>query len=302
MRVIRAEHMGMCFGVRDAIALALNEAKAQPLSILGDLVHNERVLSELQARGVRIVADAGEVETKAVMITAHGASQKAIDRARARGLAVTESTCPLVRVAHQALCRLVREGYHPVVIGKREHVEVRGMTEDLAECDVVLSVEDIPGIAARPRLGIVAQTTQPIERVRQLVDLIRQRFPASQVRFVDTVCRPTKLRQHSAVELAQQSEVVVVIGGAHSNNTHELVRTCSRYCPRVHHVRSTGDLRSEWFEGVERVGVTAGTSTPDALIDEVERWLVCLPSNLPATGTGTGRREAEHTVSHLQAA
>ena len=93
------------------------------------------------------------------------------------------------------------------------------------------------------------------------------------MRFIDTVCRPTKQRQHSAIELAQQAEVVVVIGGAHSNNTQELVRTCSRYCARVHHVQTASDLREEWFEGAQTVGITAGTSTPDASIDEVEQWL-----------------------------
>jgi 4-hydroxy-3-methylbut-2-enyl diphosphate reductase len=93
------------------------------------------------------------------------------------------------------------------------------------------------------------------------------------VRFVDTVCQPTKQRQNSAIELAQQVEVVVVIGGAQSNNTQELVRTCSRYCERVHHVQGVNDLREEWFTGAQTVGITAGTSTPDASINEIEQWL-----------------------------
>ena len=122
-------------------------------------------------------------------------------------------------------------------------------------------------------MGVAAQTTQPIERVRYLVGLMRVRFPNSEVRFVDTVCQPTKQRQNAAVELAQQSDVVVVIGGAHSNNTHELVNTCSRYCARVHHVQTAEDLRQEWFEGAQTVGITAGTSTPDESIDQVAHWL-----------------------------
>jgi len=107
--------------------------------------------------------------------------------------------------------------------------------------------------------------------VRQLVRLIRQRFPRSEIRFIDTVCQPTKQRQTAAIELAHQSDVVIVVGGAHSNNTRELVATCSRYCARVHHVQNAADLRPEWFAGSETVGITAGTSTPDAAIDEVER-------------------------------
>jgi 4-hydroxy-3-methylbut-2-en-1-yl diphosphate reductase len=268
----------MCFGVRDAIELALNQSAAEPLTVLGDLVHNETVLAELRARGIKIAQSAAAVDTPTVMITAHGASAAALGRARGRGLKVMEATCPLVHVAHRAVARLVREGYHPVIVGKREHVEVRGMTEDLEEFDVVLSEADVGEMKERPRFGVAAQTTQSIEKVRALVELIRRRFPAAEVRFIDTVCQPTKLRQNSAIELAQRAEVVVVIGGAQSNNTQELVRTCSRFCRRVHHVQGANDLREEWFEGAQTVGVTAGTSTPDASIDEVGHWLSQLAS------------------------
>ncbi len=273
MRIIRAEHLGMCFGVRDAIALALEEAQERPLTILGDLVHNETVLAELRARGIQLARTAEAVDTQAVMITAHGASEKALGEARSRGLAVMEATCPLVHVAHRAVSKLIAAGYHPVIIGKRDHVEVRGLTEDLADYDVILSESDVCGINERPRFGVAAQTTQPIDKVRRLVELLRRRFPGSDVRFIDTVCQPTKQRQNAAIELAQQSDVVVVIGGAHSNNTHELVNTCSRYCARVHHVQTAADLREEWFLGAEAIGVTAGTSTPDSSIAEVEEWL-----------------------------
>ena len=151
------------------------------------------------------------------------------------------------------------------------------MTEDLADFDVVLSGEDVMRLRERPRFGVVSQTTQPIEKVRDLVQLIRERFPDSDVRFIDTVCQPTKQRQSAAVELAQKCDVVVVIGGTHSNNTHELVRTCSRFCTRVHHVQSANDLRPEWFSPEDTVGITAGTSTPDRQIQQVEKWLdMCL--------------------------
>jgi 4-hydroxy-3-methylbut-2-enyl diphosphate reductase len=271
MKIIRAEHLGMCFGVRDAIALALQETQAAPLTILGDLVHNETVLSDLRAEGVQFRHNSDQVTTQTVMITAHGTSERALTSIKERGLKVLEATCPLVHFAHRAVAELVQAGFHPVIIGKRDHVEVRGITEDLQEFDVVLTEADILELREHPRFGIAAQTTQPIEKVRRLVDLIQKRFPQSELRFIDTVCRPTKQRQTAAVELAQKSDVVVVIGGSHSNNTHELVNTCRRYCPSVHHVQCVNDLRDEWFQNMETVGITAGTSTPDRTINEVEQ-------------------------------
>jgi 4-hydroxy-3-methylbut-2-enyl diphosphate reductase len=273
MKIIRAEHLGMCFGVRDAIALAVETAGRGPLTILGDLVHNETVLTGLRASGIRIEQQPANVNTQTVMVTAHGASDRALRRTRERGLNVLEATCPLVHVAHRSLAKLVRAGFHPVIIGQRDHVEVRGMTEDLDEFDVVLGEEDIAKLQGRGRFGIISQTTQPVEKARRLVQLIRERFPQSEVRFIDTVCQPTKQRQNAAVEIAKKSDVVVVIGGAHSNNTHELVKTCSQFCPRVHHVQTAEDLRAEWFRADDTVGITAGTSTPDAVIDAIEQKL-----------------------------
>jgi 4-hydroxy-3-methylbut-2-enyl diphosphate reductase len=273
MKIVRAEHLGMCFGVRDAITLAKKVSKDQPLTILGDLVHNETILTDLRARGIKVAQPGDGIETEQVMVTAHGASQKAMDRLRERGHVLMEATCPLVHLAHRAVGRLVAGGYYPVIIGKRDHVEVRGLTEDLREFDVVLSEADVFDLKEKPRFGVAAQTTQPIAKVRQLVELIRRRFPESEVLFADTVCQPTRQRQDAAVELAKQCDVVVVIGGAHSNNTHELVRTCSQYSRKVHHVQTADDLQEDWFEGAGTVGITAGTSTPDSCIDAVEKWI-----------------------------
>jgi 4-hydroxy-3-methylbut-2-enyl diphosphate reductase len=271
LKIIRAEHLGMCFGVRDAIALALGQVEAGPLTILGDLVHNTTVLEGLRAKGISIAHEVGKVKTPTVMVTAHGASERTLVNAQALGLDVVEATCPLVHVAHRAVAALVRDGYHPVVIGQRAHVEVRGLTEDLADVDVVLDEDDVLALDDRPRIGIAAQTTQSIERVHHLVDLIRRRFPQSDVRFIDTVCQPTKQRQNAALELARQCEVVIVIGGANSNNTRELVNTCARYCSQVHHVQTASDLRPEWFPTAGAVGITAGTSTPDDVIERVDQ-------------------------------
>lgn len=276
MHVIRAEHLGMCFGVRDAIALAFDRAEAAPLTILGDLVHNAGVLATLRAKGIAIAHDPAQVRTHTVMVTAHGASARALADTRARGLEVVEATCPLVQVAHRAIRALLDEGYHPVIIGQRAHVEVRGLTDDLSDFDVVLDENDVRLIGQHPRIGIAAQTTQPIDRVRYLVELIRRRFPQSDVRFIDTVCHPTKERQSAAAELARRCDVVVVVGGQNSNNTRELVNTCSRHCSRVQHIQTELDLRPEWFIAAAIVGITAGTSTPDEIIDRVDQRIRAL--------------------------
>jgi len=272
-RVIRAAHLGMCFGVRDAISLALEKTQAEPVTILGELVHNPIVLDQLRSQGVQIEHQLTNVRTSTVMITAHGASEKAMTAVRERGLNVVEATCPLVHHAHRVVTQMVRDGYHPIIVGQRDHVEVRGMTEDLAEFDVVLSEDDVATLRERPKFGIAAQTTQPIHWVRYLVGLICIRFPNAQIRFVDTVCQPTKQRQTAATDLAQNSDVVIVIGGANSNNTRELAKTCAEFCRRVHHIQSADDLREDWFDGVKTVGLTAGTSTPDRVIDAVETRL-----------------------------
>jgi 4-hydroxy-3-methylbut-2-enyl diphosphate reductase len=260
----------MCFGVRDAIALALEHADAGPLTILGDLVHNPTVLGALEAKGIAVAQDVANVKTPTLMVTAHGTSQRTLARTRALGLTVVEATCPLVNVAHRAVTTLARDGYHVVIVGKRDHVEVRGLTGDLDCFDVVLEEDDVLALQEHPRFGVAAQTTQAVEKVRRLVELIRQRFPRSEVRFVDTVCKPTKERQTAAVEMARQADVVIVVGGQSSNNTRELVETCARYCARVHQVQNDADVRAEWFDAAEVVGLTAGTSTPDDVIDRVE--------------------------------
>jgi 4-hydroxy-3-methylbut-2-enyl diphosphate reductase len=276
MQVIRADHLGMCFGVRDAIDLAHRRAEAAPLTILGDLVHNSVVLADLRARGIAVVHDPSQVRTHTVMVTAHGASERMLASTRAQGLEVVEATCPLVHVAHRAIRALVCRGYHPVVVGQRGHVEVRGLTDDLDAFDVVLEEGDVLELREHPRIGVAAQTTQPIDRVRRLVALMRRRFPHADIRFIDTVCHPTKERQQAAVDLARRSDVVIVVGGASSNNTGELVATCRQHCSRVHHVQTESDLRPEWFLGAARVGLTAGTSTPDEVIDRVDRHIRAL--------------------------
>jgi len=273
MRVVRANHLGMCFGVREAIAKVLRAAAREPLTVLGDLVHNETVLERLAARGVRVRREIDEVETACVAITAHGLSERRRAAVRARGLTVLDATCPIVRAAHRAVAALVRDGFHPVIVGAPHHVEVRGLTEDLAAFDVVSSEEDVVALRRQPRFGVAAQTTQPVERVRRLVSVLRRRYPRSEIQVAETVCIPTRLRQEAAEMLAAECDVTVVVGGAGSNNTRELAATCRRHCRRVFLVQDARDLRPEWFEGARVAGITAGTSTPEDVIAGVEAGL-----------------------------
>jgi len=274
MNVLLAESLGMCFGVRDAIDHALSSPHRTELTILGELVHNTEVLRRLREAGVRSVASVdAPVATARVMITAHGAAHRVMDDLRARGLHVEEATCPLVAHAHRSLQRLVANGYFPVVIGNPHHVGVRGLVGDLDAYEVVSHEDEIARLAGRPRLGVVSQTTQPIDFVLRMVDRIRAAFPQAEVRFIDTVCQPTKERQKAARRLASRCPVVIVIGGRNSNNTRQLVRTCEAEGARAYQVETAADLRPEWLAGVDTVGLTAGTSTPDEVIEEVRRAL-----------------------------
>ena len=271
MTIRLARHYGMCFGVRDALRKTHAVAAEGPVTMLGQLVHNPVVMSHLATLGVREgrLEEVGRVETRGVVITAHGAADGHRRAWREAGHEVTDTTCPLVRKAHGALARLVEAGYFPVVIGKRGHVEVRGLTGDFPEAVVVEGEGDVGRLPEGRSLGVVSQTTQPLGKVERLVEVIRRARPGVSVRFVDTVCQPTKDRQEAMDALCRECEVVVVVGGRNSNNTRELVVRAASLGAVAHHVETADELRCEWFEGVECVGVTAGTSTLDETVDAV---------------------------------
>ncbi|MEY5009269.1 MAG: 4-hydroxy-3-methylbut-2-enyl diphosphate reductase [Verrucomicrobiota bacterium] len=269
MHIQLAEHYGLCFGVRDAIAEAEQMAQHGPLTILGELVHNPIVRERLIRAGVREGGLDRPADTHRVMITAHGASDAARAAWGATGRYVADGTCPLVRHAHNQLRRLVDAGFFPVVIGKRGHVEVNGLTGDFPEACVVQEEADIVELPFDRGLGLISQTTQPIERVLALVEAIRAERPGSEVRFVDTVCQPTKNRQMALRKLLAECEMLVVVGGRNSNNTLQLVAAAEVAGRTVFHVERAAELRPEWFEHGQRVGVTAGTSTLRETVAEV---------------------------------
>ena len=283
MQVRMAEHYGMCFGVRDAVDLALGLAHKGPLTILGDLVHNPDVVARMEAAGAVCAERREEVGTTAVLLTAHGTADRVKLELRQQGLQVHDATCPLVTRAHLALRKLIAEGRHPIVIGQAKHVEVRGLVGDLDEYTIILDESDLDQLDTRlerepsARLGVAAQTTQPLERVMELTDALRARFPDADVRLIDTVCQPTKDRQRAMRLLADESDVVVVVGGPQSNNSRKLAELARSMGRPAYLVANADELRPDWFQDCEVVGLTAGTSTPDPVIQEVRWWLEELP-------------------------
>jgi len=273
MEVLMAEHLGMCFGVRDAVDLALRLTRQGTITILGDLVHNPDVVAQMDAAGAVRVRQPQDVQTRAVLLTAHGTSQRVKLQLRQEGRQVHDATCPLVKRAHLAAAKLVADGYHPVVVGQAEHVEVRGLVGDLVDYTIVLTEADLEQLAGRPRLGVVAQTTQPLEHVQHLVDAMRQRFPKAEIRFIDTVCQPTKDRQDAVRRLARASDAIVVVGGPDSNNSRKLTELARSLGRPAYQVAGANELQSEWFTGVRVIGLTAGTSTPERVINEVRSQL-----------------------------
>ncbi|QDV83164.1 4-hydroxy-3-methylbut-2-enyl diphosphate reductase [Planctomycetes bacterium TBK1r] len=278
MNVIRADEMGMCFGVRDALQIAAEVEDPTEVTIHGELVHNRIINERLADAGFRQSDEQHRdcrAETPLVLITAHGVSDAERERLRSAGKQLIDTTCPLVRRVHDAAAELRAEGRHVIVIGKKGHVEVRGIVDDLDAYDVVAGVEDVR-VYPSNRLGVLSQTTMPSDVVESVTREIHQQNRGADIRFVDTVCHPTKRRQAAMLTLLDRVDAVVVVGGANSNNTRRLVELCRQHDKPAFHVQSADDLRPEWFDAYENVGLTAGTSTLDETIDQVHRTLLRL--------------------------
>ncbi|MBM4068678.1 MAG: 4-hydroxy-3-methylbut-2-enyl diphosphate reductase [Planctomycetes bacterium] len=275
MQVLLADVAGMCFGVRDALAVLDRVERPDQVTIHGELVHNEAVLTRLRDRGFRMLAENGRRSlpvTETVLITAHGISDKERRRLESAGKALVDTTCPLVARAHQAAQNLQRDGYFVIVVGRPGHVEVQGIVEDLSDFAVVERVEDVRRYPSR-RLGIMCQTTTPARLAAAVREAIAKQNPDAEIRFVDTICHPTKDHQKALERLLEQVQAMVVVGGKNSNNTRELVARCQERGVTAFHVQSAADLDPVWFAGMRTVGLTAGTSTLDASIQEVRAAL-----------------------------
>ena len=274
MKVSLASAMGTCFGVQDAINLAMSPEFNNELTIVGQLVHNPQVSDSLKKNGVSLVPGIEEIDkikTKKVMITAHGAAEKTKQRLQNAGFIVYDASCPLVMRVHQTIKLLVSKGYFPVVIGQKDHVEVKGIVGDLDDHLVINNEEDFSKIekSGHRKLGIVTQTTQQRDKVDDLVQKIRDLDYVEEVSFVNTICQPTHDRQVAVHELADQVDLMIVIGGYNSSNTKKLVHVCGEKGIEAHHIESFDQLDKNWFVNKQHVGITAGTSTPENVINEV---------------------------------
>ena len=287
MKVTLADSLGTCFGVDDAIKEAMDPQFRGNLTIIGQLVHNPQTVQELRDNGVELVNSlSDDVHTPNVMITAHGAARSVVEKAKAKGFKVYDASCPLVMRVHRAVTKLVEEGFFPVVIGQESHVEVRGIVTDLKEYAVIYDETDFHKLLDRPKLGIVSQTTNQIKTVIPLVEKIKALTnpdgSAKEVKFVDTICKPTKDRQIAVEKLSNEVNLMIVVGGFNSSNTKKLKKVCDDKNLPAYHIERAGELRPEWFEGIGHVGITAGTSTPSHVIEQVYQVVLKIGQDIEA--------------------
>jgi 4-hydroxy-3-methylbut-2-enyl diphosphate reductase len=278
MQVLLAEALGMCFGVRDAIESARAVESPDEVTIFGELVHNPEVNAEMALRGFESAPESSRAApppTPAVLITAHGVSDRERARLIGAGKRVIDTTCPLVRRAHDAARRLEASGHLVIVIGKRGHVEVEGLIGDLDRCDVIESAAEARSYDAE-RLGVICQTTTPPRRAREVLAALKARNPGTPIEFADTICQPTRDRQEAVERLLGSVDALVVVGGRQSRNTLELGRLADERGKPWLRVESAGEIEPSWFAPYKTVGLTAGTSTTDAAFDAVREAILAL--------------------------
>ncbi|MDP7058819.1 MAG: 4-hydroxy-3-methylbut-2-enyl diphosphate reductase [Nitrospinaceae bacterium] len=287
MKVSLANALGTCFGVQDAINLAMTPDFGADLTIVGQLVHNPQVNESLKKNGVSLVNDIDamdQIKTKKVMITAHGAAETTKKKLSDAGHTVFDASCPLVMRVHKTIKSMVQKDYFPVVIGQQDHVEVKGIVGDLEDFLVINNMNDLEKIkrAGKRRLGIVSQTTLQVEKAEHLVSKIRNLECVDEVYFVNTICQPTRDRQIAVRDLADQVDIMIVIGGYNSSNTKKLVQVCEEKNIQAYHIESFSQLEGDWFHNKNHVGITAGTSTPEYVINEVHEAILKIAREIEA--------------------
>ncbi len=266
--IVVAAHAGACYGVERALEMARDAARAasQPVHTLGPLIHNPIVVDDLAAQGVSVARDPAEAAAGTVIVRAHGVAPQVIEDARARGLHVVDATCPYVTRVHRAAEQLAAAGFQVLVVGESGHPEVQGIMGHAGPDALVISDEtDIDALELGPRVGVVVQTTQTPARLAEVAGALAARV--RELRVLNTICAATSERQEAARELAERSDLMIVVGGRTSGNTRRLSQICTAACPRTHHVESADEIDPAWLVGVARVGVTAGASTPASHID-----------------------------------
>ncbi len=270
MKIKIVEGSGFCFGVQRAMEMiekAYQEGKE--FDTLGPIIHNPFVVKELEEKGIKAVESIDETDKKMLVIRTHGVPPSVYEEARKRGIELLDTTCPFVVNAQMAARKLVEEGYDPMlIVGKRDHPEVIGILGHAWNKPVVVSspeeVEKM-NLAGR-RVGIISQTTMTFELFASCVRAAMR--SAKEVKVINTRCATTERRQKATMQVAKESDVMIVIGGRSSSNTKRLHEIASEFT-RAYHIEHPDELKPEWFEGVENVGIAAGASTPPWLIEAV---------------------------------
>lgn len=268
MKIIRAGTAGFCFGVRRALELAEQALQShEKICTLGPLIHNPAVIEDLQKKGVEIVGDLSEAEGKPVLIRTHGVVPGVFQEAKEKGIALVDATCPFVRRVQQLAAELGEQGYQVVVVGEADHPEVKGIL-GWAGDDVIIveTISDASKLQNYEKIGVLAQTTQNRLQYYEISRAIIGK--AQEIRIYDTICQASVTRQKEAAEIANNVDIMIVIGGKNSANTRHLAEICGKVVP-TYHIEDVSELHPAMLQGAGSVGVTAGASTPDWIIEEV---------------------------------
>ncbi len=279
MRKVKdAKSAGFCIGVKRAIDMVYEEAaKGGKVYTLGPVIHNEQVVSDLESKGVKVVdniesLDAGQDTT--VIIRSHGVPEEIINRLKEKNIRIVDATCPFVSKIHHIVKEKYNEGYHIVVIGNAKHPEVEGVCGWCGNsADVIGSVEEAGKYSnyKDKKLCVVSQTTFNYKKFQDIVDILVKK--SYDIVVMNTICNATEERQTEAGTIARQSDAMLVIGGKHSSNTQKLFEICKRVCPDTYFIQTLDDLDLKKLQSFRSVGITAGASTPNNIIKEVQSYV-----------------------------
>jgi len=269
MKILLAKDAGYCFGVRDAVNLAYDTAGDHgEVYMLGTIVHNEKVVDDLSKAGTRVVDSLDEVPAdKPVLFRAHGTAPEVWNKAKNKNLNIVDATCPLVTEIHDEIKKLEAEGRRTIIIGDHGHDEVVGIAAQVKSPIILANAEEAKALRKMKKAGVVSQSTQMIENVQEIINILMQKV--FDLRFVNTICFPTRRNHDQIKQLAGHCEVMIVIGSFTSANSKRLTQLALERNKQSYQVTCVDDLEASWFENCETVGISAGASTPDDIIDGV---------------------------------
>jgi|TARA_Y100000031_G_scaffold63782_1_gene71627 4-hydroxy-3-methylbut-2-enyl diphosphate reductase len=269
MKVFVAKDAGYCFGVRDAVNLAFKTTeKYGNVYMLGDIVHNESVVNDLNKAGTKVVQSLDEIpQNDPVLFRAHGSATKVWKNAKDKNMNIIDATCPLVREIHDEVSKLEKEGRRIIIIGDHGHDEVVGIASQVKDPIVIENPGEAIKLRKMKKAGIVSQSTQTIENVQEIINILMTKV--FDLRFVNTICFPTKRNQNQIKELADLCDVMLIIGSFTSANSKRLAQLSKVRNSNSHQITCAKDIDLDWFTNAESVGISAGASTPDNLIEEV---------------------------------